>query len=166
MNTTRLPIHGRYEDQRVVVAYATVLDDDFTKTLQLRTWTLAGSGYPATGRKGKTLYLHRVIFERYGGVIPAGMLIDHIDRNPLNDVPDNLRLATKSLNAVNTGRRRTNKSGYVGITKAGKGQRWYARVTVNNLPIYLGCFKSPREAADAVNAAYRIHFPEVPIPNP
>lgn len=56
---------------------------------------------------GKTHRLHRVIWELHNGPIPAGMEVDHIDRDKENNRIGNLRLATKSQNACN----RANKVG-------------------------------------------------------
>lgn len=51
--------------------------------------------------EGKLVLAHRVIYELIHGSIPDGMLIDHIDQDPTNNHPDNLRLATHSQNACN-----------------------------------------------------------------
>lgn len=59
--------------------------------------------------KVKNYYLHRVIYESHFGKIPEGFVIDHIDRNPLNNNISNLRLATRSLSGVNTIRKRKEK---------------------------------------------------------
>jgi hypothetical protein len=53
---------------------------------------------PISGRqKG----LHRIIWEMHRGPIPDGMVIDHIDRDPLNNELANLRLASRSENSCN-----------------------------------------------------------------
>lgn len=62
-------------------------------------------------KKGKTkfYYLHRIVYEAHFGKIPENMVIDHVDRNPLNNDITNLRLVPQSTNMIN-------------ITKRGKGK--------------------------------------------
>ena len=42
--------------------------------------------------------LHRLIYAWYKEDIPKGMVVDHIDNNPLNNDPDNLQLLTRGEN--------------------------------------------------------------------
>ena len=69
-----------------------------------------------TGKR-KTLLLHRFVWYLYYGVPEDGYVIDHIDRNPLNNCISNLRLATAQENSFNRSKRSDNKSGFTGISK-------------------------------------------------
>lgn len=167
----RLPITGRRNGQRVVVAHALVRDDDFTQThLAGLFWNLSNMGYayrrqPRPNR-GMTL-LHRVVFEHYHGLIPESMEIDHIDRDPLNNDPENLRALSHSDNLRNR-RPRKNKSGYCGVYLVNKGRPkpWAARIKVGTRNVSLRYHATPAEAARAVNDAYRLYFPHLSPPNP
>ena len=55
---------------------------------------------------------------------------------------ENLRICNKQQNAVNTGLRKDNKSGFKGVFKYSKN-RWKARFDGK----HLGSFSSPEEAA-------------------
>lgn len=59
-------------------------------------------GYPYISVYSTMMPLHRVIYTLYtGSVIPEGLLLDHIDGNPMNWDPENLRVCTHSQNAMN-----------------------------------------------------------------
>lgn len=49
-----------------------------------------------------TYYVHRIIYALYVGDIPDGMIINHIDNNPLNNRLDNLELCTIAENSRKT----------------------------------------------------------------
>lgn len=46
----------------------------------------------------KTLYIHRLMYRTFVGVIPSGMEINHIDHNKENNCIDNLELLTHNEN--------------------------------------------------------------------
>ena len=176
MKTTTLELRGgrrsRHRRGCKVVGHAIVLDDAFTRdTLAKISWHMTAKGYPAMmvrtadGKRG-IAYLHKFVYEHYHGLIPLGKEIDHEDRNKLNNVPKNLRLVTHSVNGANTPKRRTNTSGYKGVSWHKQIKKWDARIQKAGKQIYLGLFTNIRSAARAVNQDYRKHFPEVSIPNP
>lgn len=66
----------------------------------------------------KGLKLHRVIM---GCEIGDPRIVDHINRNTLDNRKCNLRFATKGENVCNVGLRKDNPTGYKGVHKFGKG---------------------------------------------
>jgi hypothetical protein len=80
-------------------------------------------------------------------------LIDHIDRNPLNNSWKNLREATKAENSRNIGINKNNKSGARGVYWLTKRNRWCAKIVVDKKDITLGWFKLKEDAIEARKAA-------------
>lgn len=78
-------------------------------------WTYQ-KGYAYQGKPLKIL-MHRFIWELKYGKIPKGYVIDHIDRNPINNQINNLRLATVQQNSCNIGIPKHNTSNFLGISK-------------------------------------------------
>lgn len=66
--------------------------------------------------EGRLYRCHRVVWEIHNGPIPEGMVVDHIDRNGLNNKIENLRVIPQSLNAKNLPKRVDNTSGVTGVT--------------------------------------------------
>jgi hypothetical protein len=101
------------------------------------------------GRKMKSILMHRVLLG-----VAAGKLVDHVDRNGLNNSRSNLREATHSENACNSPIRPHNQSGFKGVRKARR--KWTAYVTFGKRH-YLGMFDTPEAAHEAYcNAAKSI----------
>lgn len=50
----------------------------------------SGAGYGMTWEGGRTVYAHRLLYERHKGPIPAGLQIDHLCRNRSCVNPDHL----------------------------------------------------------------------------
>lgn len=101
------------------------------------------------GTKSHVL-LHRVIANA-----APGQFVDHIDGDGLNCRKSNLRIATRQQNAWNA-RPRNNASGFKGVRKL-RG-RFDARITVNGEVLFLGCFDTAEQAAQAyAQASARLH---------
>lgn len=59
------------------------------------------NGYYRIGSTKPSLQVHRVVCELAHGPIPEGFEVDHKDRNPSNNAPDNVRAVDKSQNGFN-----------------------------------------------------------------
>lgn len=98
-------------------------------------------------RGTKTKYIHRDIYKKIlGRDLNFNEKIDHIDRNPLNNERNNLRLVTNQENAFNQGLRTDNTSGVKGVYWSKKSGWWCANISINNKTIYLGHFNSKEDA--------------------
>lgn len=106
-------------------------------------------GYRRVRLFGKMHLSHRVLWEMAHGAIPAGIQIDHIDRNKDNNSISNLRLATQSENSRNVALQSSNTSGVKGVSWDKWRGLWRARINHNSREIYLGYFPSKEEAAAA-----------------
>jgi hypothetical protein len=72
-------------------------------------------GYWKCEYKNKSILLHRVVYFLTRGTIDSTMVIDHIDRNPDNNKPENLRMISYEENTRNRSISKTNTSGFTGI---------------------------------------------------
>lgn len=69
------------------------------------TWYLLLNGYVCSRipKDGIILYIHQIITDCYGnGKGTTNISVDHIDRNPLNNTYDNLRIATRKEQEQNS----------------------------------------------------------------
>jgi hypothetical protein len=104
-------------------------------------------------KKQKWFRVHRLVYEAYNGKIPAGLFVDHIDRNKTNNDISNLRLATSSQNLHNQSVSKNNKLGVKGVT-ALKG-KYSARISHEGKSYSLGLYETVHEASEAYNAKGR-----------
>jgi hypothetical protein len=108
-------------------------------------------GYLQIGVAGRRYEAARLAWWFVHGEMPS-VIVDHRDRNPLNNAIDNLRLSDAPKNAANSRLRSQRKySQYRGVTwYAGK---WVAQARVNGKAKKLGRFTDEEDAARAYDAA-------------
>lgn len=100
----------------------------------------------------KTIKMHREIM----GVTDPKIQVDHRDNDGLNNVDDNLRIATNAQNQHNKKGKKDNPTGFKGVTPNGRNYR--ARITLNGKPFHLGTFSTPIDAAKVYDkAAKELH---------
>ncbi len=88
--------------------------------------------------------IHRFIMEP-----SSDKLVDHKDRNTLNNKKNNLRIATLAENNQNTRRQKNNTSGARGVTWASHQKKWRAYVKYEGKNHYFGYYDTVEEAANA-----------------
>lgn len=98
-----------------------------------------------TGRRAH-IFMHRVLVEP-----PAGLIVDHINGNGLDNQRANLRVADTTRNMWNRAPNRSGSSTHKGVYWHKQHSKWVAAIQVEKKRRHLGLFQSEAEAA----AAYR-----------
>jgi len=130
-------------------------DSDFYKIKDHR-WMLKkhrNTFYAITDIKGKRTYMHRLIFGS-----KKGKIIDHIDRNGLNNCKKNLRFCTSAQNSYNRIGIKNTSSKYKGVTWDKKRLLWLSRIGFKYKTIFIGRFKKEKDAAIAYDKAAKKYF--------
>lgn len=103
------------------------------------------------------VYGYHIVWALTHGCRPTSE-IDHRDRDPTNDRPDNLRLATHQQNIGNVAVPRHNTSGVKGVSWRSDREAWRAYIKIDGKYKHLGHFTSKSDAQDAYAAAAVKHF--------
>ena len=107
-------------------------------------------GYIRTSIFGKRYLLHRLAWLYTHGKWPTKQ-IDHINGNRSDNRLENLREASNAQNCQNIIARRTNPSGFLGVSR--HENKWRAAISVNGKRKNLGRFDTPEAAFDAYSKA-------------
>ena len=78
-----------------------------------------------------------------------GILVDHKNRNGLDNRKENLRITTRSLNGLNSKIKSNNTSGYRGVSFAKLNKKWRPYLSINKKRIYFGLYLTAKDAAIA-----------------
>lgn len=140
-----------YNKQNEEVARA-IIDLEYVDVVKDYQWHLSAYGYVISKKAGK---LHRFIMN-----CPDDMVIDHINRNPLDNRRENLRICTQQQNVMNKSIQSNNTSGIPGVCWNKNKNKWHARITVNGKTKSLGYHTTLEEAAEARRLAEIEYFGE------
>ena len=130
-------------------------DEDYKMLIQYK-WSFYKSKRSKMGRaqtnikinnKRTTLLLHHLIIKK-----PSNKKeIDHIDRNPLNNQKNNLRIVTHSQNMMNKSNYKNSTSKFKGVYWDKSRKMWRSAISEKNKRINLGRFTNEIDAAKAYN---------------
>lgn len=82
----------------------------------------------------KQILMHRLIMDA-----PKGLVVDHINNDPLDNRRCNLRVCSQGDNLHNRKLGKNSTSGHKGVY-LGKSKRWRALITINGRLVTLGTF--------------------------
>lgn len=122
--------------------------------LEPYSWCISKTGYAVAHISGKVIKMHHLIMHP-----ESGMVVDHINRNKLDNRRCNLRICTHAENLRNIGAKKTSESGMVGIGKTASG-RYRVRINPNGKEICIGIYDTVDEAIEARNHAEDMYYGE------
>lgn len=148
--------------------FALVDDVDYEWLNQWK-WCVCGGGTTLyamrnvmKNKETEHIKMHRVILGLRRG---DGKMVDHVDRNGLNNQRSNIRICTKAQNAHNSCRA-NGKSKYKGVTREKRYGLWQVTITIRkDRRIHIGYFKDEIAAARAYDIAAIQYFGEFARPN-
>jgi hypothetical protein len=107
-------------------------------------------GYKTINLFGHSYLAHRIVFAMLNG--HCDNEIDHINGDPSDNRPENIRAVTRSQQNMNRGVHCNNTSGHKGVYWFKPKGYWQARIKVAGKYISLGYFRSIENAVEAYNA--------------
>lgn len=145
--------------------YVAIIDDEDYAWLSVFPWATAvtrevpyaiyTSCWPEPGVRRRTERMHRLILGA-----PKGVLVDHRDRNTLNNRRSNLRLASNSQNARNQVSAR-GASEYKGVAPyQWSNTPWLAQIGHEGRKIRIGQYETEQQAARAYDCKATEFFGE------
>lgn len=129
------------------------------------------SWHPVVDDDSRTIYALTAVFSdgkrsnvRMHTMITGFKMVDHVNRNGLDNRKENLRPSSRMQNAQNQQKRRKDRRGltskYKGVSLVKGYDRWRAVASLNRKRVHLGYFTTEVEAAQAYDTFARKNFGE------
>lgn len=161
------PLHRTKNDKNIIISHKdfaeivlqntkekAIIDIEDIEKIKQYKWYKNREGYVLGIVNGDIKRLHRFLLDANNNI----NIIDHKDRNKLNNRKLNLRYVTQIENSQNRGIQSNNKSGVVGVIWHKTIKKWYAYITINKKTISLGTFNDLQEAKECRIAAEKKYF--------
>lgn len=130
--------------------FAMVDDEDYEELMKHKWHWGRKAGAHRNIPNGKNrqtkILMHVVIAKRMGMELKEGEMVDHHDRDKLNNQRCNLRPATNQQNAYNSKIRKDNRTGYKGVCWDKKVGKYRVDIRVNGKRIFGGYYKDKEES--------------------
>lgn len=125
--------------------FAIVDDEDYDNLINIKFYY--GNKYAVCNKKvngtWKNVPMHHIIL----GKPRKGYVIDHINRNPLDNRKCNLRICTQSNNSMNRIKLKKSSSKYKGVSFCKRNNKYKSHIKINGVLKYLGTFQNEELAA-------------------
>lgn len=139
--------------------FAIVDDEDYGELSKYK-WYFTKDGRAVRSVKSNhntwtPMYMHIQIVGKI-----EGLVIDHINGNPLDNRRNNLRHVTKTQNAQNSKSHKNTSSKYKGVSWNKEKKRWLSTICISKKRYILGYYKSELDAAYVYNVWAESFFGE------
>lgn len=132
-----------------------LFDPEDAELVSSRGWHLSKLGYVAGKEHRRERPLHRLLIEA-----DSDLDIDHINRDKTDYRRGNLRVCSHQHNCFNQKRKKTNTTGYIGVSYAKNMGKYESYIHKDGVKYGLGYYSSPIEAAFVRDAAADYFFGE------
>ena len=143
-----------YNKAHIEVA-RTIIDLDDVDLCKKYRWVLNGRNEVFTDIDNKKVKLHRLLLNPQDDLV-----VDHINRNKLDNRRSNLRICTIAQNNYNKGLRKENTSGITGVDWDKSRRKWRVQIGYDNKNHFVGRFDKLEDAIKAREEAELKHFGE------
>lgn len=127
-----------------------------------QSWYLSKNGYVYAADRGRGKRRYTITMHSYLMMKPIGAVVDHINRNPLDNRKSNLRICTYSDNARNVGKKKAREgakqSKYRGVSWSNTRNKWQVVVRVDGKLKHLGSFEHEHDAAAVADSYFKTYF--------
>lgn len=125
-------------------------------------WYISKSGYVCTNNlkkeKPKTIKIQNIIMGIDTSRLTEDKIVDHINRDTLNNRKENLRICSKKENCINKSKFKNNTSGIIGVYYKKEYKKWYSIIRNNGKQQQSPYFKNKEDAIIyRLNDEYKIY---------